>query len=306
MGEQKYPLYLFAGMLPWLLFSETVQRCAPSLLDQANLITKTVFPAEIVPVSVFLSTLVSHLLAVALMVTAAGVWINQISIFLVLLPLYMLTVGLFAVGVGWIAASLHVFLRDTAQVLNVILDFLVLGDADFHRRGEVSGGGKVPAVCQSALLRGAELPGDPTALHAAALRRPGDFGGVWNFGIRGGRAVLPLHEARIRRRALTAAPAGLAAGDVVGGGDLRVAGAHDALHRSGADSHNSCCDEDDERDQERILDQILAVFILPPRLQQLHSCLPPRLLQPIVEGRSRKLPLDTVPLRLLVGIVSYP
>jgi lipopolysaccharide transport system permease protein len=120
-GEEKYSLYIFAGMLPWLLFSETVQRSAPSLLDQANLITKTVFPAEIVPVSVFLSTLISHLLAVALMVTAAGVWINQISLFLVLLPLYMLTVGLFAVGVGWIVASLHVFLRDTAQILNVIL-----------------------------------------------------------------------------------------------------------------------------------------------------------------------------------------
>src|ERR1035437_8717759 len=88
-GEEKYSLYIFAGMLPWLLFSETVQRSAPSLLDQANLITKTVFPAEIVPVSVFLSTLISHLLAVALMVTAAGLWINQISIFLVLLPLYM-------------------------------------------------------------------------------------------------------------------------------------------------------------------------------------------------------------------------
>jgi len=56
-----YPLFLFAGMLPWLLFSETVQRSASSLLDQANLITKTVFPAEIVPVSIFLSSLVSHL-----------------------------------------------------------------------------------------------------------------------------------------------------------------------------------------------------------------------------------------------------
>src|SRR5215831_9508393 len=122
-GAPAYPLFLFSGMLPWMLFSETVQRSAPSLLDQASLITKSVFPAEVVPVSVFLSTLVSHLIAVALMVTAAGVWINQISIFLVLLPFYMLTVGLFAVGVGWIAASLHVFLRDTAQVLNVILIF---------------------------------------------------------------------------------------------------------------------------------------------------------------------------------------
>ena len=41
-----YPLFLFAGMLPWLLFSETVQRSSSSLVEQATLITKTVFPAE--------------------------------------------------------------------------------------------------------------------------------------------------------------------------------------------------------------------------------------------------------------------
>jgi len=115
-----YALYIFAGMLPWLLFSETVQRSAPSLLDQANLITKTVFPAEIVPVSVFLSTLMSHLLALALLVLAE-LWMNQVSIFLVFLPVYMLAIGLFAVGVGWIVASLHVYLRDTAQMLSVVL-----------------------------------------------------------------------------------------------------------------------------------------------------------------------------------------
>src|ERR1039457_3175953 len=36
-----YPLLLFAGMLPWLLFSDTVQRSATAMLDQSNLITKT-------------------------------------------------------------------------------------------------------------------------------------------------------------------------------------------------------------------------------------------------------------------------
>ena len=122
-GVSSYPLFLFAGMLPWLLFSETVQRSAPSLLDQSNLITKTVFPAEIVPVSVFLSTLMSHLLALTLMVLVTGVWMNQFSVFLVMLPFYMLAVGLFAVGIGWIVSSLHVFLRDTAQVLSVVLTF---------------------------------------------------------------------------------------------------------------------------------------------------------------------------------------
>jgi ABC-type polysaccharide/polyol phosphate export permease len=122
-GVSNYPLFIFSGMLPWLLFSETVQRSASSLLDNANLITKTVFPSEMIPVSVFLSTLASHLLALVLMIAAAAVWTNQISIFLILLPLYFVVIGLLAVGLGWIVASLHVFLRDTAQMVSVVLIF---------------------------------------------------------------------------------------------------------------------------------------------------------------------------------------
>jgi ABC-type polysaccharide/polyol phosphate export permease len=120
-GVASYPLFLFAGMLPWLLFSETVQRSATSLLEQSNLITKTVFPSEIIPVSVFLSALAGHLLALALMIAATGVLLNHISIFLVLLPFYVFVIGLLAIGLGWIAASLNVFLRDTAQVVSVVL-----------------------------------------------------------------------------------------------------------------------------------------------------------------------------------------
>jgi ABC-type polysaccharide/polyol phosphate export permease len=138
-GTTNYPLFLFAGMLPWLLFSETMSRSASSLLEHANLITKTVFPSEMIPVSVFLSSLASHVLALALMIGAAGVWLNQISIFLLLLPLYMFVVGLLAVGLGWVVASLHVFLRDTAQFLSVILTFwfwmtpIFIADRDFPR-----------------------------------------------------------------------------------------------------------------------------------------------------------------------------
>jgi lipopolysaccharide transport system permease protein len=57
------------------------------------------------------------------MIAATAVWINQISVFLILLPLYFVILGLLAVGLGWIVASLHVFLRDTAQVVSVMLIF---------------------------------------------------------------------------------------------------------------------------------------------------------------------------------------
>jgi len=76
-----------------------------------------------VPVSVFLSSLVSHLMALVLVVASVGIWLNQVSAGLVLLPVYMVLLGMFAVGCGWILASLQVYLRDTAQMLTVILTF---------------------------------------------------------------------------------------------------------------------------------------------------------------------------------------
>ena len=118
---QNYSLFLFCGFLPWLLFQETVLRSASSLLDHANLIKKTVFPSEIVPVSVFLSSLMNHLLALALVIAVVGVYVGHFSLWMLSLPVYMLLIGLFAVGIGWIVASLQVYLRDTAQVLSVVL-----------------------------------------------------------------------------------------------------------------------------------------------------------------------------------------
>jgi lipopolysaccharide transport system permease protein len=118
---QNYPMFLFAGMLPWMLFSETVQRSSGCLVEQANLITKTVFPAEIVPVSIFLSSLMNHLLAACLVIAGAAIFLHHLSPVLVLLPVFMFLVGLLAVGIGWIASALQVYLRDTAQVLAVIL-----------------------------------------------------------------------------------------------------------------------------------------------------------------------------------------
>jgi len=118
---QNYTIWIFTGFLPWLLFQETVQRSASCLLDHSNLITKTVFPAEVVPVSVFLSSLMNHLLALLLAIVAIGFWLKYFSLMVLTLPIYMLLLGLFAVGIGWIVASLQVYLRDTVQVVSVVL-----------------------------------------------------------------------------------------------------------------------------------------------------------------------------------------
>lgn len=120
---QNYPMFLFAGMLPWLLFAETVQRASGSLVEQANLITKTVFPSEIVAVAIFLSTLTSHLLAVLLFAIGAAIFTQHVTVAVLVLPVFALLLGMFAIGLGWVTSSLHVYLRDTAQVVAVALTF---------------------------------------------------------------------------------------------------------------------------------------------------------------------------------------
>ena len=118
-----YVLYLICGYLPWMLFAETVQRSATSLLDQSNLITKTVFPSEMIPISIFLSALLNHLLALALAFVAILYWQGELSPMILLLPVYMALIGLMGIGIGWVVAALQVYLRDTAQMLMVVMTF---------------------------------------------------------------------------------------------------------------------------------------------------------------------------------------
>ena len=116
-----YTIFLFCGFLPWLTFQETGSRSAAGLLDHSNLITKTVFPSEVIPVSIFLSVLINHLIAVALVLAAVIIWDHGVSPMAVFLPIYMLLTGMLAIGLGWITSSLNVYLRDTAQVVQVVM-----------------------------------------------------------------------------------------------------------------------------------------------------------------------------------------
>jgi lipopolysaccharide transport system permease protein len=116
-----YLMFLFCGFLPWMLFQETVTRSANSMVENANLITKTVFPSEVLPVSVFLSSLIHHLIGLALAIISILLIERHISPKVLLLPIYMMFVGMIGVGVGWIVSSLQVYIRDTVQFLSVAM-----------------------------------------------------------------------------------------------------------------------------------------------------------------------------------------
>lgn len=120
-ATQSYPLFLLAGMLPWLLFSETLTRASASLTEHSTLIKKSVFPSEAIPASILASTAVGHLLSLCVLLAAAFLLGEAPGASLALLPLWLGLLALFSLGLAWIAAGLQVYLRDTAQVLTVVL-----------------------------------------------------------------------------------------------------------------------------------------------------------------------------------------
>src|SRR5262249_17745461 len=50
-GEPPYPLYVFAGLIPWTFFAATITAAGQSIVGNQNLVTKVYFPRLIIPLS---------------------------------------------------------------------------------------------------------------------------------------------------------------------------------------------------------------------------------------------------------------
>src|SRR6185369_9849377 len=70
-----YPLFLFAGILPWTFFSAATLESTGSISSNAGLIKKVMFPAEALPLVVVLSHLVHFALAIPILLIATLIFV---------------------------------------------------------------------------------------------------------------------------------------------------------------------------------------------------------------------------------------
>lgn len=116
-----YAIYMFCGMLPWLAFSEGVQRAATVLTENVNLVKRVVFPIEALPVNLALSGIAQQLFGTLVLVIVAAVFERAFAPTMLFLPLLLIPQFMVTVGLGWLAASFGVFIRDTAQFTQLAL-----------------------------------------------------------------------------------------------------------------------------------------------------------------------------------------
>jgi lipopolysaccharide transport system permease protein len=107
-----YPLFVFAGLAPWIFFSNAVSASSNSLIANQQLVAKVYFPRLFIPIGAVVALLVdlgfSLLLLGALMVKYHWALNHRVM----LLPLFVVAAVLAASGLGLIFSALNVSFRD--------------------------------------------------------------------------------------------------------------------------------------------------------------------------------------------------
>jgi len=123
-GTSSFVVYLLAGMIPWLFFSEATMRGISAFIDNAHIIKKVKFPMEVCVVTVIVSSAVTFLIYMFfyfIMLTLMGVLKLQ-TVLLFILPVaiqVLLTLGL-SFGLG----SIAVFFRDITTMTGMVLNLV--------------------------------------------------------------------------------------------------------------------------------------------------------------------------------------
>ena len=122
-GVAPYALLVYAGLLPWQLFSSSLTGASGSLLGNANLISKVYFPRLIVPTSAIVVSFVDFLISFVILI-GLMVWYRYLPCWQILtLPLFVVMAFLASLGPGLWITALNVKYRDFRYIIPFLVQF---------------------------------------------------------------------------------------------------------------------------------------------------------------------------------------
>jgi len=112
-----YPIFLYAGLLPWQFFAESVSRSSQSVVGAANLIRKVYFPRLIIPLASIGSCLVDFAISFAILGGLMVFYRVPLRLSLLAVPGLVLLTLFIALGVGTLLSALNAAYRDFRYVV---------------------------------------------------------------------------------------------------------------------------------------------------------------------------------------------
>jgi lipopolysaccharide transport system permease protein len=118
-----YPLFAFAALLPWQLFSRTISESTNSLVTDQRLITRVYFPRIIVPLATTLAAMADFAIATALLVALMVIYGFFPGTAVLWLPVLVVLMLMTALGVGFWLSALNVEYRDVMYTVPFLNKF---------------------------------------------------------------------------------------------------------------------------------------------------------------------------------------
>jgi lipopolysaccharide transport system permease protein len=118
-----YPLFTFAGLLPWQLFSRTITESTNSLVADQRLITRVYFPRIIIPLATTVSGIADFAISVGLLAVLMLFYGVIPGAAIIWLPAFVLLMVIAALGVGFWLSALNVEYRDVRYAIPFINQF---------------------------------------------------------------------------------------------------------------------------------------------------------------------------------------
>jgi lipopolysaccharide transport system permease protein len=122
-GTAPYPLLVFAGMLPWFLFSSILSEASNSLVGNATLISKVYFPRLIVPASAGVVALVDFAINLLILLGLMAWYRFMPNWQIVLLPVFIALAVLASLGPALYITALNVKYRDFRYIIPFVVQF---------------------------------------------------------------------------------------------------------------------------------------------------------------------------------------
>ncbi len=132
------PIFRFAAVLPWTLFSKSLNSAGRSMLSNRAMITKVYFPRLIIPLSSVLGGVVDFAISFVVLVIMMLFYQVTPTIGVVFLPLIILLTLITSLGVGLWLSALNVLYRDVGYILPVLTQLLLFISPVGYSTGSVS------------------------------------------------------------------------------------------------------------------------------------------------------------------------
>ena len=120
-----YPVFVFAGLIPWTLFSQGFAQAALSLVSQQQLLTKVYFPRIFVPTAAAAVFVVDVIVALGIYAVILMFYRVVPSWTVIFVPLLVALTFVATMSVGLTLSALTVFFRDFRHIIPFLSQILL-------------------------------------------------------------------------------------------------------------------------------------------------------------------------------------